>query len=63
MRNKITAREGYILTNGEIYGTTIYLAEGVNPNDFHEISRAEYDAMLEEERRMEEEQNSITTHI
>ena len=53
MRNKITAREGYILTNGEIYGTTIYLAEGVNSNDFYEITRAEYEALLEEERQEE----------
>ena len=49
MRNKITAREGFILTNGEIYGTIIYLAEGVDPDNFHEIPMTEYEAMLEQE--------------
>lgn len=46
MRTSIKAREGFILTNGEIYGTEIFLADGLNAEDFHEISRAEYDAML-----------------
>jgi hypothetical protein len=46
MRNTITATEGKILTNGEIYGSTIYLADGVSAADFHEISREEYEAKL-----------------
>lgn len=49
MRKTITASAGKILTNGEIYGSTIYLAEGVNADDFHEISREEYDAIMESE--------------
>ena len=46
MRTSIKAREGMILTNGEIYGTEIFLAEGLSAEDFHEITRVEYDAMF-----------------
>ena len=46
MRTSIKAREGMILTNGEIYGTEIFLADGLSAEDFHEISRAEYDALI-----------------
>ena len=49
MRQRITAREGMILTNGEIYGTEIYLAEGVSAEGFYEIPQAEYEAMVREE--------------
>ena len=41
MRTPIIAREGYVLTNGEIYGKMIYLAEGVSPDTFYEITDAE----------------------
>ncbi len=36
------ADEGKILTNGEIYGKEIYLAEGLSAENFHEITDAEY---------------------
>ena len=46
MRTSIKAKEGYVLTNGEIYGREIFLAEGVNPKDFYEITLAEYDKLI-----------------
>ena len=49
MRTSIKATEGYILTNGEVFGTEIFLAEGMSADDFHEIPLAEYEAMLEKE--------------
>lgn len=42
MRTPIIASEGYVLTNGEIYGKMIYLAEGVSADTFYEITDAEY---------------------
>ena len=51
-RKIIYADEGKILTNGEIYGRTIFLAEGVDEKDFHEITEAEYEEIL----RKQEEQ-------
>ena len=49
MRTSIKAKEGYILTNGEIYGTEIFLAEGMNADDFYEITREEYEALMAED--------------
>ena len=49
MREILTATEGHVLTNGEIYGTTIYLGEGVDASGFYEITREKYEAMLESE--------------
>ena len=53
-RKIIYADEGKILTNGEIYGRQIYLAESVSEADFYEITEAEYeDIMRAEELEME----------
>ena len=52
IRLVIYADEGKVLTNGETYGRTIYLANGENADNYHEISEAEYQEMLksQEER-------------
>lgn len=48
-RKIIKASDGMVLTNGTIFGKTIYLAEGLNESDFHEITREEYGKLTEGE--------------
>lgn len=45
MRKIIKSTDGHILTNGEVFGRTIYLAEGETGEDFYEITEEEYDAL------------------
>lgn len=45
-RTKITASEGMILTNGEIYGKEIFLSETDVPYNYYEITEAEYEAKM-----------------
>ena len=42
-RKIIYADEGKILTNGEIYGKQIFLADGVSETEFYEITEEEYE--------------------
>lgn len=46
---KIEAEEGMMLTDGENYGKTIYLAKDRSPEEFHEITEAEYNEIKEVE--------------
>ncbi len=48
-RIMLTASEGMILTDGETYGTVIYLAEGADETAYHEITLDEFNAMQEAE--------------
>lgn len=49
IRNTIYAEDGMVLTNGEIYGRVIHLADGVSPDDFYEITDAEYEKICDEQ--------------
>ena len=53
-RTVIYAEDGKVLTNGEIYGRQIFLADGVSESDFHEITDEEYQKILDEQTMKEE---------
>lgn len=48
-RIKLTANDGYILTNGEVYGKEIYLGVNDSPDNWHEITEEEYAEVLKAE--------------
>lgn len=48
MRKILTANDGKVLTNGEIYGKVIYLAEDANERGFYEISEEEYEKEMQQ---------------
>lgn len=48
-RLKMKATEGMILTNGETYGREVYLGNGDSPDNWWEISEAEYEATMQAE--------------
>lgn len=43
IREVITADKGKVLTNGEIYGRTIFLGSGDRVSNYREITQAEYE--------------------
>ena len=53
-RTVIYAEDGHVLTNGEIYGKQIFLADGVSESDFYEITDEEYQKILDEQKTMGE---------
>lgn len=52
-RKILYADEGKILTNGEIYGKQIFLADGVSEEGFREITEGEYEGMLADGEKSE----------
>ena len=49
MKEKIQAKNGMILTNGEIYGKVIYLGANFSKDDFYEITDEEYKEIMARE--------------
>ena len=47
---KLTASDGHVLTNGEIYGKEAYLGVNDKAENWHEITDAEYNEILESSR-------------
>lgn len=57
---KLTATEGKVLTNGEAYGKEVYLGCNDSEDNWHEITDAEYETFLAEEKaRMEKEMERL----
>lgn len=52
---KLTASEGYVLTNGEVYGKEVYLGVNDSAENWHEITDAEYAEIVAQEQQTEEE--------
>ncbi len=51
----LTADEGMVLTNGEIYGTAIALGKGDSAENYREITREQYDRLMESLQTEEEQ--------
>lgn len=52
---KLTATDGYVLTNGDVYGKEVYLGIYDSAENWHEITDAEYAAVLAEWERLARE--------
>ena len=46
-RNVLRASDGMIITNGKVYGKTIYLSTDADASKFYEITKEEYEKILE----------------
>lgn len=46
---KITASEGKVLTNGEVYSEEVYLGKFDSPDNWYEITTEEYNKILKEQ--------------
>lgn len=55
---KLTASGGMVLTDGESYGKEIYLGKNDSPENWREITEAEYEKITEEEEKRLE--NNVT---
>lgn len=49
VRKVLHADEGKVLTNGEIYGKHIFLAETENESSFYEITEEQFKEILKEQ--------------
>ena len=56
MKSRIVlyADEGKVLTDGNTYGKQIFLADGADPENYHEITDAEYEAIQQAQLATEE---------
>ena len=49
---KLTADDGFVLTNGVAYGKEVYLGKNDSPENWHEITNEEYQEILKKEEEM-----------
>lgn len=57
-RIKLTAADGMVLTDGELYGREIYLAADADPESYREITEAEYERIMEAQTAETEDDQS-----
>lgn len=48
---KLIASEGMVYTNGEIYGREVFIGTGDSPENWYEITDAEYNEILESKEK------------
>ena len=53
-RTILYADEGMVITDGEIYGEAIFLAEGQSEDTFREITKQKYEEILQEDAQKHE---------
>ena len=53
-RTVLKADEGMLLTNGQVTGHTIFLAEGENAEDYTQIPESEFFASIEDQATEED---------
>ena len=51
----LKAEEGKMLTNGDTFGTVVYLSGNDGADNWHEITVEEYESILAEEQKFLEE--------
>ena len=51
-RHILYAEDGMVLTDGEIYGKVVYLAEDEEACAFREITEAEYETIMEKQKQV-----------
>ena len=52
---KMIASDGMMLTNGEAYSKEVYLGKNDSPENWHEITDAEYEEVLKQQEELVEE--------
>jgi hypothetical protein len=52
---KLVAKEGMVLTNGEVYSKEVYLGVIDKPENWYEITEEEYKIILEKEEQEAQE--------
>ena len=57
----LEASPGMVLTDGVLYGERITLGEDRSASEFHEITRAEYEAIVESEEATEKDYQDALT--
>lgn len=53
-RSVLRANDGMVLTNGEVFGKTVYPSVNDSPENWHEITLEEYERIMKEREGLDE---------